>query len=368
MEGGPQFIDLKFLWTQLWTILVSNMKHKFEDHPVWNRRVFLRNMAFLALAEAGASAFSTAFAQAGAAPAKTTLILLGTQGGPNVSLMRSEAASVVIAGGQPYLVDCGYGTVRALVEAGIRINDIRNIFLTHLHNDHTSDLAALLSHKWTGGQNNPPPAAVYGPFGTKALVDAALAFFKADAEIRMTDEGRTVRPETLYTGHDVSAPKITEVFRDERVTVSAVENTHFPDRAKEKMPYRSFAYRFNMPDRSIVFSGDTAYSTGLIELAREADVLVCEVRGTGAGPAQPQADGRGAASAGESIARHVIETHSSTEDVGRMAAAAKVKTVVLTHQVGGAGPRGGPAADPYTAEIRKFFDGEIVVGRDQLRI
>jgi ribonuclease BN (tRNA processing enzyme) len=321
------------------------------------RRTFLKSSVLLALAK-------TAFAQG----TPTTLILLGTQGGPNVSLTRSEASSVVMAGGQPYLVDCGYGTVRALVEAGIRANDVRNIFLTHLHNDHTADLAALLSHKWTGGQTNPPPAAVYGPFGSKAMVDAAIAFFKADAEIRIIDEGRTLRPEALYTGHDLSAPGVTEVFRDERVTVKAVENAHFPDRAKEKMPYRSFAYRFNVPERSIVFSGDTAYSTNLIELARGADVFVCEVRGTGAagGPQPPNA--RGATANTESIARHVIETHSSAEDVGKMAAAAKVKTVVLSHLVGGVGPRGGAAADPFTADIKKFFDGEVIVGRDQMKI
>jgi ribonuclease BN (tRNA processing enzyme) len=343
------------------------MNHRIVDHLIWSRRKFLTNIALIALGEAAASTFSSALAQGSqtaAAPAKTTLILLGTQGGPNVSLTRSEAASVVMAGGQPYLVDCGYGTVRALVEAGIRANDVRNIFLTHLHNDHTADLAALLSHKWTGGQTNPPAAAVYGPFGSKAMVEAAIAFFKADTEIRMIDEGRTVRPETLYAGHDVSAPKITEVLRDERVTVSAVENAHFPDRAKEKMPYRSFSYRFNTPDRSIVFSGDTAYSTNLIELARGADVFVCEVRGT----AGQQANGRGAPASGESIARHVVETHSSAEDVGRMAAAAKVKTLVLSHLVGGGGQRGGAADDPLTAEIRKSFDGEIIVGRDQLKI
>src|SRR5579872_2158912 len=101
------------------------------------RRNFLQNMGLIALAEAGASVFPTAFAQGargargGEAPAGTEVILLGTQGGPTVSLMRSEAASVLMAGGQPYLVDCGYGTVRALAEAGIRVNDVRNIFLTH---------------------------------------------------------------------------------------------------------------------------------------------------------------------------------------------------------------------------------------------
>jgi ribonuclease BN (tRNA processing enzyme) len=350
------------------------MNDTFGDRGTLSRRTLLKNIALVAFTEAGSSVFSTAFAQAtpgargapaaaqtGGTSTKTTLILLGTQGGPGVSLTRSQAASVLIAGGQPYLVDCGYGTVRALVEAGIRMNDVRNIFLTHLHNDHTADVAALLSLKWTGGQTSPPPAAVYGPYGSKAMVDAAIAFFKADAEIRMVDEGRTVRPETIYAGHDLAAPKVTEVFRDERVKVSAVENAHFPDRAKEKMPYRSFAYRFDMPDRSIAFSGDTAYSTDLIELARGADILVCEVRGAG----QQQADGRGAATNTESIARHVIETHSSAEDVGRMAAAAKVKTVVLSHMVGG-GQRG--TADPYTADIKKSFDGEIIVGSDQLHI
>jgi ribonuclease BN (tRNA processing enzyme) len=343
------------------------MNHRFTRQPVLNRRTFLQNIGLITLAEAGASAFSAALArgtQSDAASAKTALILLGTQGGPSVSLTRSEAASVVMAGAQPYLVDCGYGTMRALVQAGIRVNDVRNIFLTHLHNDHTADLAALLSHKWTGGQTNPPPAAVYGPFGSKAMVDAAIAFFKADTEIRMVDEGRSVRPETLYAGHDLSAAKVTEVFRDERVTVKAVENAHFPDRAKEKILYRSFSYRFNMPDRSIVFSGDTAYSTSLIELAGGADVFVCEVRGAG----QQQPIGRGAAANTESIGRHVIETHSSAEDVGRMAAGAKVKTVVLSHLVGGTGQRAGAAADPFTADIKKFFDGEVIVGRDQMRI
>src|SRR5215469_18950387 len=184
---------------------------------IWDRRTLLKNMALIGVAEFGASAFSTTFAQGargargdqGTIPdsvsTKTTLILLGTQGGPNVSLTRSEAANLVMAGGQPYLVDCGYGTVRALVEAGIRVNEVRNIFLTHLHNDHTADLAALLSHKWTGGQTSPPPATVYGPFGSKAMVDAAITFFKADTEIRIVDEGRSVRPETLYAGHDLSA-------------------------------------------------------------------------------------------------------------------------------------------------------------------
>jgi ribonuclease BN (tRNA processing enzyme) len=185
----------------------------------------------------------------------------------------------------------------------------------------------------------------------------------------MVDEGRTVRPETIFSGHDVSAPKITEAFRDERVTVLAMENAHFPDRAKEKMPYRSFAYRFNTPDRSFVFSGDTTYSSGLIELARGADVLVCEAMSMAMW--KQLGGNRGAnAAAAESIARHVLETHSSTEEVGRMAAEAKVKTVVLNHLLGAPGQRGAAAgsADPFTADVKKYFNGEVIVGTDQMRI
>jgi ribonuclease BN (tRNA processing enzyme) len=165
----------------------------------------------------------------------------------------------------------------------------------------------------------------------------------------------------------LNAPKVTEVFKDERVTVQAVENTHFPDRAKAKMTHRSFAYRFNAPDRSIVFSGDTAYSPALVELARGADFFVCEAM-TMAMLRQYEAQNRGNAPNAESIGRHVMETHSSTEDVGRMASEAKVKTVVLYHLLGGAGQRGGSIDDAFIPDVKKYFDGKVIVGAEQMRL
>ena len=130
-------------------------------------------------------------------PAGTHLVLLGTRGGPGVDLFRSQTASAVVVDGAPYLFDCGYGAMRALVASGVGYQRVGAIFFSHLHNDHTSDLAALLSHQWTGSKTT--PTEVYGPHGTEALVDAAIAFFRADVEIRTVDEGRTVRPETLFT-------------------------------------------------------------------------------------------------------------------------------------------------------------------------
>ena len=338
----------------------------------------MKHTALLAGLCGSASLFSgTGFGQAGRGArggeaqqeTGSTLILLGTQGGPNINTNRSETASALVVNGQPYLIDCGYGTLRALALANIRPALIANVFITHLHDDHTADIAAFLTHKWTNGNTNPQKATVHGPYGAAAMVEGAIAFFKANTEIRMVDEGRTVRPETVFSGHDVAAPKVTEVFRDERVTVLAAENAHFPDRAKAKMPYRSFAYRFNTPTRSFVFSGDTAYSTGLIELARGADVFVCEAMSMANRRQLEENRGANAANT-ESINRHVLETHSSAEEVGRMAAEAKVKTVVLNHLVGGAprGATGAAAADPFTADVKKYFGGEVIIGSDQMRI
>lgn len=347
---------------------------------VSSRRALLRNLALLTGAGVGAStlgfaasSFREAFGQAAvasggrgtAASQGTRLILLGTQGGPNLNLTRSETSSVIVVDGQPYLIDCGYGAVRSLVEAGITLNTVRNIFLSHLHDDHTADLAALLTLKWTSGTTNPTPATVYGPYGTKAMVEGAMAFFKANVEIRSVDEGRSIRPETIFSGKDLAAPAVTEVFRNERVTVMAVENTHFPERAKAKMPYRSFAYRFNTADRSFVLSGDTAYSTNLVALARGCDYFVCEAM-TSAARQQYESDAAATNANTESIGRHILETHSSTQDVGRMATEAKVKNVVLYHLVPGAN-RGGAIDETYISEVKKTFNGPVIVGRDQLR-
>lgn len=340
------------------------------------RRLFTRAGAVLATAAAAhvfrvdTIALQRGRGAAPAAQAGTTLILLGTQGGPNVNLARGQHANAVVVDGVPYLVDCGYGTMRALVQAGLRANDVAHVFLTHLHDDHTLDLAALLSLTWTAG--NARARIVHGPFGTEALVEAALAYLKPNADIRVTDEGRPNAPDTFYSGRDLTAPTPAEVFRDERITVRAAENTHFPERAKAAMPYRSLAYRLDTADRAIVFSGDTAYSENLIALATNADVLVCEtIEMNLFRQLSERADAEEAKTGNtNSVMRHVVETHATTEDVGRMAAAAKVKTVVLSHILPGSNPgRGGELPDSaYVDDVKKFFDGEVIVGRDGMRI
>ena len=195
---------------------------KMRDAGIVGRRDVLRGFTGLAATLAAAPwvgmrvhAQGGGAAAAPAPPAKgTQLVLLGTQGGPNVNLRRSQASNAVVVDGRPYLVDCGYGAVRALVAAGIGYGQLATAFITHLHDDHTTDLPALLSLQWTGSRSQ--PTDVYGPYGTAAMIDAAIAFMKGNTDIRVTDEGRTIRPEQLFHGaHD--GVGVIDVDRGQRV-------------------------------------------------------------------------------------------------------------------------------------------------------
>lgn len=327
----------------------------------------------VALAGGGAAsrlvpAESSAAAQGPEQPAQgpgTRLVLLGTQGGPNYTAARGEQANAVIVDGQPYLVDCGYGALGALKKAGLNHRQIAQVFLTHLHDDHTADLPALLVRQWTDGRVD--PTTVIGPYGTTRMVEAVRAFGEANATIRLVDEARRVKPADLLRARDVEAtPMPAEVHRDERVTVRSVENTHFPAESKQRMPYRSLSFRFDAHDRSIVLSGDTAYSSGLVELARGADVFVCEAMDVAAmRKAFEGMVARGMyADNPEGIWRHIVETHTPVEDAGRMAAEARVGTLVLSHVIPGALDT--LPDETYISAARKAFKGRVVVGRDQM--
>ena len=295
----------------------------------------------------------------------TYLVLLGTRAGPAIDLTRGQTGSAVVVDGQPYLVDCGYGTVRQLVASNVGYLQINTLFFTHLHDDHTGDVPALLSYQWSNGKTTATDA--YGPYGTTNLITASVAVIHSNVEIRTADEGRTVDADAQFHGHDVSAADTpVPVFKDERITVTAIENTHYPPRSKANMQHRSLALRIDTKDRSIVFAGDTAYSANVARLARGADVFVCEIAdATTLALMQERSKTEAAAGNPNNIFRHVAETHCSPADVARMATEANVKMVVLNHQL--AGPAPGNLASPVTAFIqgvRRGYSGEVIVGQD----
>jgi len=349
---------------------------KRSGHHI-DRRGFLNGMAAAgglgALARvglvgaAGLAAGALRAQGAGVPDMGTFLVLLGTQGGPNFNAERNECSAAVVVDGKVYMVDCGYGSLGALRESGLGFREVDNIFLTHLHDDHTSDLPALLSHQWTDGRVI--PTEVIGPFGTEAMVAAALEFSRANTIIRLADEARSVQPADIFSGRDIEATAAPlEIFADDRVTVRSVENTHFPESARTRVPYRAVSYRFDSGDRSIVISGDTAPSENLVRLAAGCDVFVCET--IEVETMRASFDERVAAGAyadnPEGIWKHIVETHTSTEEAGRMAAEAGAGTLVLTHLVPGALADLSDAI--YLEGVRRHFDGEVIVGRDLMVI
>jgi len=298
------------------------------------------------------------------------LILLGTQGGPNDNLDRGSTASLMLIDDVPYLIDCGFGTKRALLSAGINFLTIPAIFLTHLHDDHVADLPGLLSHQWTQGRVD--PTTVYGPYGTDTLVEAALQFSQANTEIRLVDEQRTVLPPDVFSGQVIPATNtVHKAYEDDRVVVSTIENTHYPEWAKAQMPHRALSFRFDTDGRSVAFSGDTTYSENLVTLAKGANVFVCETlqlektrewfdMASGGGEGDLYQDAR------EGIWQHIVETHANTEEIGRMAAEAEVELLVLNHIIPGSLLELPDSA--YLEGIRKNYQGEVIVGRDGMVI
>lgn len=295
-------------------------------------------------------------------------ILLGTQGGPNFNLTRGESSSVVLLDDRLYLVDAGYGTLGALTRANLNYRDVGHVFLTHLHDDHTADLVALLGHQWTGGRVE--ETVIHGPSGTARLVAAAVRYNNVNEEIRLVDEARSVRGTDLAEAREIEATSTpVEVLVDGDLTVRAIENTHYPDAAKAHTTQRSLALRFDARGRGIVFSGDTAYSRNLVELARGADVLVCEAMHVAA--TRRNFDERVKAGAyadnPEGIWKHIVDTHTPLDVAGRMAREAGVRTLVLNHIIPG-GWEPGLDDEFYRREAAREFRGTIIVGRDGLVI
>lgn len=109
-----------------------------------------------------------------------TFITLGTVGGPITSPERSQPANVLLHGGNAYLIDAGDGAAQQLGKAGISLANLRAIFLSHLHLDHTGGVAAVLGLRYQA--NGPGVLTVYGPPGTKALIDGIVASMQPASE------------------------------------------------------------------------------------------------------------------------------------------------------------------------------------------
>jgi ribonuclease BN (tRNA processing enzyme) len=251
-----------------------------------------------------------------------------------------------VSGGGAYVIDAGDGVARQLAFAGVPLPSIRHVFITHQHSDHTADYGNLLWLAWTAGLST--RVDTWGPPPLEKMTALFFQMNAADIDARIANEGRVplVHPHELRDGGPVMADGYL------KVTAAVVE--HAP-----VVP--SFAYRFDARDRSIVISGDTSPSDNLVKLATGADVLVHSVM-------YPPGVERLAARVPNAVALKAsfLAHQTSAEDAGRIAAAARVRTLVLSHLV--------PPDDPAITDAmwldaaRRHFAGSVVLGRDLLVI
>lgn len=365
---------------------------------------------------AAAAGGLTGFAptRAAAAPAhkqpargRTRLVLLGTAGGPMTWMekhrghptAREGIASAVVVAGRVYVVDCGLGVARQLRLAQLGsegdfagFENLQALFLTHLHSDHTMDYFNIPLTGWYHGRVNKPPIEVFGPGPRGALppvvgdgevpevvnpsnptpgIEDMTAYlvqgFATDINDRMRDS-RKPSIHSVIRAHDVMPPagivddpnvnthprmRPFTVMEDDYVKVTATLVDH-------GAVYPAYAYRFDTDDGSVAFSGDTAPSPNLIELARGADILAHEVIDAdwvrslyGEPPYSPEE---------QAFIQHLLYSHTTIEQVGPVAEEAEVGTLVLTHLA--------PANNPVHRWRRASagFSGKLIVGEDLLQL
>jgi ribonuclease BN (tRNA processing enzyme) len=292
-------------------------------------------------------------AAAGAA-AQTRVVTLGTLGGPLPRADRAQSANALIVRDRVYLVDAGNGVARQLAAAGIDHRSVGVIFITHNHDDHNADWGTLMGLQWATGRR--APTHVYGPAGTESMMKGFLQFFAPNARIRRADSPGLPPPASVFIAHDIAGNGT--VYQDDLITVTAQENCHFSPATTRDAQDKSYSFRIKTPDEVVVFAGDTGRCPGLTDFARGADLLVHEVIDLSL--IEKVLSHYLAPSVAEGMMRHMSEEHTTAEDVGRLAAAARVKRVVLTHVI----PGGSEPDSVYVDPVKKYFDGPVVLARD----
>jgi len=277
---------------------------------------------------------------------RTQLVLLGT-GTPRPDPNRSGPSAAIVVNGAAYLVDCGPGVVRRAAAAELKgvhellAKNLKTVFITHLHSDHTLGYPDLILSPWVVGRKDPLEA--YGPAGLADMTTHILAAYREDIDVRThgLEHGNP-------TGFNVHVHEIKPglVFEDANVKVTAFLVKHGTWK-------QAYGYRFETADRRIVMSGDTAPCAALEAAAQGADILVHEVYETGEASPENRAGG-------QDWPEYLREYHTSAEELGAIATRCKPKLLILNHIL----KRRATDAQ-LLQEIRGAgFKGRVVVGKD----
>jgi ribonuclease Z len=256
----------------------------------------------------------------------------------------SGPAAAVVVGSRVFLFDAGPGVMRRMAAAHLPINGVTALFITHLHSDHTLGYPDLIFTSWVMGRKHALQA--YGSRGLRQMTDHLIAAWKDDEDVRVDGLEHEPREGYAVNVHEIR-PGV--VYDSAGVRISAFPVLH--GTLKE-----AYGYRVDTPARSIVISGDTRPSREVVAASRNVDVLVHEVYS--AEKLAPENR-----PGGEDWPRYMRAFHTSDRELGKIAAEAKPKLLVLTHII-----RMGATDDDLLRGVRAGgYTGKVVVGRDLAR-
>lgn len=280
---------------------------------------------------------------AGAVQAETRIVMLVT-GTPVPTPTRAGAGFAVIYNDEAYIFDVGPGTTQRMIQAwdngkidALYPINIRNFFISHMHSDHTLDIPVLASNYWWRRKE---PLRAFGPVGLKKMSDGYEEMMSVDIDLRLNGSSPIANPDN----YKLNVTEFSEdgvIFDENGVKVEAFAVPHGDIRP-------AYGFKITTPDRTIVYSGDTAFSEEVTAQAKGADVLIHEVisdAGVAASPPEWQS--------------YHTSTHTTSTQLAQIASEAQPGLLVLTHVA----TYSAPPDSPLT-EIRALYDGEVVLAED----
>ena len=269
------------------------------------------------------------------------IILTGT-GSPMVDPNRAGPSTLVIAGGQTFLVDCGRGVLMRAAAVGVGAANLTAVLLTHLHSDHITDLSDVITTRWINSFG-PAPLPIIGPPGTRAVVEATLAALAPDISYRIGHHADITAPPDIAV-HEYSAG---QVWDSGGVVITAAPTDHRPVEP-------TLGFRVEYAGTSVVLAGDSVPCATLDALASGANALVHTVIRKDLVEQVPV-----------QRLKDILDYHSSVEQAAATATRAGVDTLVLTHYVP---PLAAGQEEQWRALAAGEFSGRVELGDDLLRV
>jgi ribonuclease BN (tRNA processing enzyme) len=271
----------------------------------------------------------------------TKLVLLGT-GSPFADPAKSGPSLAIVVNNTSYIVDAGPGLVRRAAQAkelgfpSLDAAQLKTLFITHLHSDHTIGLADIILTPAVLDRN--APITIYGPTGIKKMTADLMRAYKEDIAIRINglEKGDAIAYQ-VYTNEI----KEGQIYKDSNLTVTAFKVQH-------GQWENAFGFVFQTKDKKIVISGDCTYSENLIKYAKDCDILVHEVYSDA-----------GLKKRTQRWQDYHSTFHTSTFQLADIANQVKPKLLVLNHQL-----TFGTSLQSLLDEVQSKYKGVVVNGSD----